>query len=176
MSSPPIVVVVRYRVNGMSTSIPNVNVQELQMLLVALFDRMKNAVEPADEFDAFSKVLWITPAESQKYAALIDEEEEVLIQGAIDQLVLTDNLSLPRNVKCDFFERWWKSKSPAATVICLLEAAISAQKHTEQALLDAKLRSFGTGVIGGQPPATEDAAKRWLENWNREHGIPATDR
>jgi len=113
-------------------------------------------------------------AVSMKFSAPTMETQKQFgnfVDALVKQLVTTDNLVLQQDVGCSFFTNWWRSKTRADTVVCLLDAAVQAEAKKEQEQLDAKLRSFLGASSTTTTTNTQEAAKKWLENWNRTHGV-----
>jgi hypothetical protein len=163
---------VQYKVGTISQTLNNVNLEELTALLSTMIDKL---YDTPDDLDAFYKTLWVSPAEAQKLADVLSIEGlglKPVVEETINQLVHTDNLKLTGSVSCDFYKQWWRSKTRAGTVMCLLQAAIAAEKKTAQEQIDAKIRGFPSvpTTATTNSTATQLAANAWLERWKRTHG------
>ncbi len=185
---------IRYKVGTISQILYNVNLNELRNRLQTLL-----AKYDAQHVQILGEVLWVGKQQQQEFQELeipilpFSEEEKPatmhieahaptlevepenlnFVNGIVNQLVVTDNLTLDRSVQCgNFFKNWWQSKTNVDTIICLLDAAVDARIKDKQNEVDAKLREWSLTTTTKTPSSTtSDAAKIWLENWNRQHGI-----
>src|SRR6266567_4158650 len=103
---------VRYKVGSRETEYKNVNLDELRRALGTIMSSQAPIVDK----------LLLDPGETPS----TDAGEH--IDQWISALVRKPKLVLNERVHCDFYDNWWRNKTPASRVFCLLQAAIKAQE------------------------------------------------
>lgn len=169
MSDDP-AIVVRYKVGGMEKQVNNVNMIELRDSLAAFdndvevvntvlntatpynaleVDRTTNKPAPNDVYDVWISAMMLKPV-----------------------LSLTDTNVCDAAMQKDF----WKSRTPAASVICLLQSMVNVAKadilkkdgEDREELLGGKaeLVALLTSKAGDIKKEEVDA---WQKNWDEQH-------
>jgi len=141
----PITVNIKYKVGSEPKELRNVNARELNVGIKAFLKSISSS-----DADLLIDLLWTTDPER---AARVEQQQRApgseydqFAATVIDRLVLSDALHLQQDSKCDFFKYWWRSKTPAGGVVCMLENMLAAEKAKQKNALDQKIVEITRGV------------------------------
>lgn len=145
---------VRYTVGTRVEEIKNVNIKTLMEELTKL--------EKKEGADRISKVLGV---KADTPNAWIDA-----LVISPPKLHVTDDTC----TRTSFIDKWWVAKTPAHTVICLLDASIAVEKKKEQADLDNQVRQNLRAAAAAQgnvlnPSLTTNITDAQVQAWLASH-------
>lgn len=149
------VVHVRYTVGTREADVKNVDVDELTSSLSAL--AMTKLKDDSLAWDIIDEIL--IGAKTQEATA---------IKQWINALVETYRLHLNAAVSCKFYSDFWKLKTPAQTVICLLHAAIEVKLREKEQRLDNEILQMTSKVTISSTPSDSNMQKR-VDQWLAAH-------
>ncbi len=163
------VVHVQYKIGtNQKQQLWHVNAHELRLLIKTMLMRM--GAEPSPN-DLLTVLEVFFPSQSNKALEQIRAEPnstdffDKLSEKIIHELVHTEKLHLKQNAKCDFFKNWWRSKTPAGQVVCLLEGIIEDAKNEKKQKIDTIINGLyieHSSLYPGSKEPDEQAVKNYI--------------